>query len=227
MQTSRHGVEFIASFEGFVDHPYHHKGDVWTIGYGHTGPGVASMGTITHASGLELLARDVRIAENAVNALHFDLTQSQFDALVSFVFNCGAGTLDRHALFGRALRSPGMRDVPAAMARYTHDGLGRVLPGLVTRRAAEAALFRQNGAKGPTLWLTSKELRRCRELDKLRKLSSRTPAQERRIGMLVSRLTAQRKLIWQKAQAKPAGDGQGWDYRYRRQRYRSLLARTA
>jgi hypothetical protein len=43
----------------------------------------------------------------------------------------------------------------------------------------------------------------------------------------VSRLTAQRKLIWRKAQAKPAGDGRGWDYRYRRQRYHSLLLRTA
>jgi lysozyme len=227
MRTTKHGVEFIASFEGFADHPYRRKGDVWTIGYGHTGPGVASMGAITHARGLQLLAGDVRIAENAVNALHLELSQNQFDALVSFVFNCGAGTLDRHALFGRALRSPGMRDVPDAMARYVHDGLGRVLPGLVRRRAAEAAMFRQNSANVAAAWLTPKELRRCHELDKLRKLSSRTPEQERRIAVLVSRLTAQRKLIWQRAQPKPEGDGRGWDHRNRRQRYRSLLFRTA
>jgi len=227
MRTSKHGVEFIAAYEGFRDHPYRHRGDVWTIGYGHTGPGVSSMGTITHARGLELLSGDVRSAEHAVNALGITFTQCQFDALVSFVFNCGAGTLAPSRSLGHALRQPGMKGVPAAMALYTRDGLGRVLGGLVKRRAAEGKLFRQNGASGPAAWLTPKELRRCRELDKLRKLAARTPAQERRIGTLVSRLTAQRKLIWQKAQPRPHGDGRGWDPRYRRQRYRSLLTRTA
>jgi lysozyme len=227
MRTSRHGVEFIASYEGFRDRAYRHSGDVWTIGYGHTGPGVASMGTITHARGLELLAADVRSAEHAVNALGMTLSQGQFDALVSFVFNCGPGTLAPSSSLGHALREPGMKGVPAAMALYVHDGLRRVLPGLVKRRAAEGQLFRQNGANRSAPWLTTKELRRCRELDKLRRLKSRTPAQERRIGTLVSRLTTQRKLIWQKAQPKPKGDGRGWDHRFRRQRYRSLLARTA
>jgi lysozyme len=227
MRTSRHGVEFIASFEGFRDRPYIHKGDVWTIGYGHTGPGVASMGTITHAKGLELLAADVRSAEHAVIALGLTLSQGQFDALVSFVFNCGPGTLASSSSLGRALREPGMKGVPAAMALYVHDGLGRTLPGLVTRRAAEGKLFRQNGDNGSAPWLTTTELRRCRELDKLRRLETRTPAQEQRIATLVSRLTEQRKLIWRKAQARPRGDGRGWDHRYRRQRYRSLLARTA
>jgi hypothetical protein len=54
-----------------------------------------------------------------------------------------------------------------------------------------------------------------------------TAAQERRIGVLVRNLTAQRKLIWQKAQVRPRGDGRGWDYGDRRHRYHSLLARTA
>ena len=41
MRCSAHGVEFIAAYEGFVNHPYRDSGGVWTIGYGHTGPGVA------------------------------------------------------------------------------------------------------------------------------------------------------------------------------------------
>jgi lysozyme len=227
MRASTHGVEFIASYEGFVDHPYRDSGGVWTIGYGHTGPGVSTMGKITRARGLELLALDVRSAEHAVNALGLRLSQGQFDALVSFVFNCGAGTLEPSRSLGHALRQPGMGGVGAAMALYTHDANGRVQPGLVNRRAAEGTLFGQRGANGPASWLTPKELQRCRELDRLRKLATRTPAQQRRIGGLVGVLTAQRKLIWQTAQPKPRGDGHGWEYGYRRQRYHSLLARTA
>ena len=82
MRCSAHGVEFIAAYEGFVDHPYRDSGGVWTIGYGHTGGGTQSMGTISRARGLELLAQDVRSAERAVNALGLAFTQAQFDALV-------------------------------------------------------------------------------------------------------------------------------------------------
>jgi len=227
MITSKAGIELIAGYEAFVDHPYRDTGGVWTIGYGHTGPGVSAMGTITRASGLQLLAGDVRDAEHAVNALGLHLTQSQFDAIVSFVFNCGPGTLDPSRSLGGALRRPGMAGVPAAMALYTRDAHGQVLLGLVRRRAAEGALFEEAPSNLPASWLTPKELRRCRELDELRELARRTRAQERRIGILVRRLTAQRKLIWQKAQPKPRGDGRGWDYGSRRQRYHSLLVRTA
>jgi lysozyme len=229
-------VEFIAAYEGFVNHPYRDSGGVWTIGYGHTGPGVASMGTITRARGLELLADDVRSAESAVNALGLAFTQGQFDAVVSFVFNCGPGTLEPSRSLGQALRQRGMRGVPQAMALYTHAG-GQVLAGLVKRRAAEGAMFSHPGVmgsaagesapSGAALWLTDKELKRCRELDKLRRMAARTPAQERRIDRLVGVLTRQRKLIWKRAQPQPRGDGRGWEYRDRRQRYHSLLARTA
>jgi lysozyme len=209
---------------------------VWTIGYGHTGPGVPSMGTISRSRGLELLARDVGSAESAVNALGLAFTQGQFDALVSFVFNCGPGTLEPSRSLGQALRQRGMRGVPEAMALYTHAG-GQVLPGLVKRRAAEGAMFAHPGMSESAVgkstavtgatWLTAKELKRCRELDELRRIPSRTPAQERRIERLVGVLRIQRKLIWKRAQPQPRGDGQGWDHRDRRQRYHSLLARTA
>jgi lysozyme len=237
MRCSAHGVEFIAAYEGFVNHPYRDSGGVWTIGYGHTGSGVASMGTISRARGLELLALDVGSAEHAVNALGLAFTQSQFDALVSFVFNCGPGTLEPSRSLGQALRQRGMRGVPQAMALYTHAG-GQVLAGLVKRRAAEGAMFAHPGSStsapakgapvaGAATWLTEKELKRCREVDKLRRVEARTPAQERRLDRLMGLLTTQRKLIWKRAQPKPRGDGQGWEYRDRRQRYHSLLARTA
>jgi GH24 family phage-related lysozyme (muramidase) len=112
MRISPPGIQFIADFEGFVDH-----------------------------RGLELLARDIRDAEEAVNALGLELNQHQFDASVSFVYNCGAGTLHDESAFGRALRND-LKAVPAAMGLYVHDAAGRVLAGLVRRRAAEGALFR-------------------------------------------------------------------------------------
>jgi lysozyme len=229
MKTSDHGVEFIASFEGFVDHPYQDPGlGIWTIGYGHTGPGTRSMGKITHARGLELLARDLATAEAAVNGLGLKLSQPQFDALVSIAFNCGGGIVAASTSLGKALRAPGMAGVPAALRLYTHAGK-KELPGLVKRRNAEAEMWGKAAAaaSGPASWLTPVELRRCRELDDLRKAANRTAEQERRMGVLVRVLTEQRKRIWHAAQPSPKGDGNGWDFRERRQRYRSLLSRTA
>jgi lysozyme len=228
MKTSDHGVEFIASYEGFRDHPYRDPGaGIWTIGYGHTGPGTSSMGTITHGRGLELLAADLAIAESAVNGLDLKLSQPQFDALVSIAFNCGGGIVAASTTLGKALRSSGMTGVPAALRLYTHAG-NKELPGLVKRRNAEAEMWGNAVvAAGPASWLTPVELRRCRELDDLRKTANPTADQEHRIAVLVRVLTAQRKRIWHAAQAAPKGDGNGWDFRDRRQRYRSLLTRTA
>jgi lysozyme len=143
------------------------------------------------------------------------------------VFNCGPGALEPSRSLGRALRQPGMAGVPAAMALYTRDAHGQVLLGLVRRRTAEGALFEHGPSNLPAGWLTPKEMRRCRELDELRALVQRTRAQERRIVVLMQKLTEQRKLIWRKAQPQPRGDGRGWEYGNRRQRYHSLLVRTA
>jgi lysozyme len=225
MKTSKHGVEFIASFEGFVNHPYQDAVGVWTIGYGHTGSGTHSMSKITQAQGLALLAGDVGIAESAVNGLHLQLTQSQFDALVSIVFNCGGGILAASKSLGQALRRPGMSGVPAAIKLYTHAG-NQVLPGLVRRRNAEAAMWGTAAPQGPAGWLTPAELQRCRELDRLRKLDHPDPNQQSKIAELVNTLTTQRKRIWRSSQARPRGDGHGWDFRNRRQRYESLRSRT-
>jgi lysozyme len=225
MRTSKHGVEFIAAFEGFVDHPYQDAVGVWTIGFGHTGPGTRGMGRISQQRGLALLAADVGTAEAAVNGLKLEFSQSQFDALVSIAFNCGGGILAASKTLGQALRAPGMRGVPAAIRIYCHAG-GRELPGLVRRRNAEAAMWAAATPQGPASWLTATELERCRALDRLRKADHVTADQERQIAELVGDLTAQRKRIWRSAQTRPHGDGHGWDYRNRRQRYESLRSRT-
>jgi lysozyme len=133
------GLQIIKDSEGLRLVAYQDTGGVWTIGYGHTGPDVKVGQTITEARADELLRRDVVEAEDAVRKLCPITTQNQFDALVSFTFNLGAGQLKESTL--RRLHNEG--DYFAAklqFGRWVNDN-GVKLNGLVKRRAAEAALY--------------------------------------------------------------------------------------
>lgn len=111
----------------------------WTIGWGHYGLDVEEGQTITQAEADNLLVVDCQFFADAVDSpsnvpLTAQLNANQRDALISFAFNCGAGNL-RTLCKGRTL--PEIRD---AMALYNKSG-GKVLAGLVRRRAAEQKLF--------------------------------------------------------------------------------------
>lgn len=111
----------------------------WTIGWGHYGPDVQQGQTITQERADELLVQDCQSAADAVDnpancPLTAALNANQRDALISFAFNCGAGAL-RTLCRGRTLAQ-----ISEAMALYNKAG-GKVLAGLVRRRAAEQALF--------------------------------------------------------------------------------------
>lgn len=138
MKTSTTGVNLIKSFEGFRSAAYRDSGKgVVTIGYGHTG-GVR-MGThITEAKAEEYLRTDLQRAESAVNAYMntYRWSQNEFDALVSFTFNCGRGNLDLLTSKGKRSKT----EIADALPRYRKAG-GKVLTGLVKRREAEKALF--------------------------------------------------------------------------------------
>lgn len=139
-KTSRRGRKLIQRFEGFRDEAYKpHKDDVWTIGYGHTKTAKPGMVITKHKAAL-LLTGDLRDAERAVNTyVKVSLSQAQYDALVSFVFNVGAGAFKRSTLLGK-LNSGQYSAVDDQLARWVYSG-GRVFAGLVRRRAAEADLF--------------------------------------------------------------------------------------
>jgi lysozyme len=86
-----------------------------------------------------ILANDLARFERGVTQYCGELAQSKFDALVSFAFNLGLGTLQRSTLRQKVLR----RDYQAAAAefmKFTKAG-GKVLPGLVKRRTDESLLF--------------------------------------------------------------------------------------
>lgn len=140
MKLSEAGFELIKRFEGCKLTSYHDLVGVLTIGYGHTGRDVHEGQTITQAQADDLLWRDVRAAENCVNAeVKVDLTQSEFDALVSFTFNLGCGRLRSSTLL-RKLNDSDFDGAAAEFKRWDRAG-GQVVAGLTRRREAEAEMF--------------------------------------------------------------------------------------
>jgi len=143
MQTSRRGITMIKRHEGLRLRAYLCPAGVWTIGYGSTfdvSPGLE----ITEDEAEQRLRRDLRTAERAVTRLvTAPLTQSQFDALVSFTFNLGEGNLANSTL----LRKLNARDYIGAQAEFARwrnarvNGVLTPLPGLIRRRADEASHF--------------------------------------------------------------------------------------
>jgi lysozyme len=144
MQTSDIGLALIQRFEGFSPTPYLCPAGIRTIGYGHVIQPweKAALRVVDEDAASLLLRADVADAERAVHRfIAASLSQSQFDALVSFTFNLGAGALQRSTL--RRVINRGEHDaVPRELMRWVWAG-GRKLTGLARRRAAEAALYQE------------------------------------------------------------------------------------
>lgn len=142
------GIDLIKYFEGFSKTVYVCPANLPTIGYGHLltkqelADGTFQNG-ITKLEGERLLRKDVGFAERAVLRLvRVPLSDGQFDALVSFTFNLGSGSLQRSAL-RRKLNRGEYYAIPNELMRWVNAG-GRRLNGLVKRREAEANLFMQS-----------------------------------------------------------------------------------
>ena len=133
MKTSEKGISLIKSFEGCRLTAYMCPAGIWTIGYGHTA-GVTQGQTITQAQADRFLKSDLEKYEKYVNATGLVLNQNQFDALVSFTYNCGAGNLKK------LIANRTLPEIAEAMLLYNKGG-GKVLTGLVRRREAERKLF--------------------------------------------------------------------------------------
>lgn len=139
MKLSAAGLDLLKRSEGFRASAYQDSGGVWTIGYGTT-KDVQPGDTCTEEQASQWLRRDVLSAEWAVMKLiEVPMTQGQFDALVDFVYNLGEGALAKSTLL-RKLNAGDYAGAAAEFPKWCHAG-NQVLPGLVTRRAAERALF--------------------------------------------------------------------------------------
>ncbi|MGJ8480826.1 lysozyme [Sphingobium yanoikuyae] len=139
MKTSPAGRALITQYEGERLKSYLCPAGILTIGVGHTGPDVHRGQTITKEQSQKLLAADLRRFEAAVNRLGGTMSQHQFDALVSFAFNVGEGALAKSTLL-RKHRAGDHHGAAREFSRWNRGG-GKVLAGLVKRRAAEAALY--------------------------------------------------------------------------------------
>lgn len=138
------GKALVWASEGCKLKAYRDSAGIWTIGRGHTSaagaPAVKPGMTITQAEADEIFQRDILKYENDVKRdVTVVLNQNQFDALLSFDYNCGEGAQKRVVLLAHL--NAGRYDlVPSVLRLFTHSG-GQILPGLVKRRAAEAKLF--------------------------------------------------------------------------------------
>jgi lysozyme len=145
MRTSENGLKLIKHFEGFRSKPYRCAAGLFTIGYGHLiGDGRSLPDSWNRTFTLEecnaLLANDVRKFELGVERyINVKLTQNQFDALVSFAFNLGLGTLQRSSIRSKINRG-NISGALQTWAKYNKAG-GKVLNGLDLRRKAEIILF--------------------------------------------------------------------------------------
>ena len=134
------GLALTKEFEGCELTAYADQGGVWTIGYGHTGPGVHAGLKITYAEADLFLESDLAGAVAGVNRLvTAEINQRQFDALVDFTFNLGVACLAKSTL---------LREVNAGRLAYAGPQFlvwdhirGVVVPGLLRRREAEVKLF--------------------------------------------------------------------------------------
>jgi lysozyme len=145
MNISQKGIDLIKKFEGCRLQSYICPGNVWTIGYGHTGGDVFAGKTINQAEADRLLREDLKRFELYVTQyVTMPLNQGQFDALVSFTYNCGVGNL-KTLIANRSLPQ-----IAEALLLY-NKASGKVLEGLKKRRAEERTLFLSEGTGSATL----------------------------------------------------------------------------
>lgn len=146
MKTSKKGIELIKKYEGFRSEPYRDAVGVPTIGYGATyypnGNKVKMTDRpITEPQATELLKVMLKSYENSVKMLvTSELNQNQFDALVSFVYNLGAGNLSKSTLLKKINTNPNDESIKTEFKRWNRAG-GKILNGLTRRRNEEADLY--------------------------------------------------------------------------------------
>lgn len=142
MKTSNNGINLIKKFEGLRLKTYRCASGILTIGYGHTGSDVEPLMSISEAEAEKLLMADLKTAETTISRfVKQPLTQNQFDALVSFIFNVGANSFGNSTLLKRINANPYNPAIEHEFKRWVFSKQKKKLPGLITRREKEAELY--------------------------------------------------------------------------------------
>lgn len=143
MKTSANGLAFVAKEEGNILKAYQDVKGVWTIGVGHTSaagePKVYKGLTITKEQSLDILSRDIeKVEKQVLSVVKVPLTQNQFDALVSLVFNIGPGGFGNSTTL-KKLNAKDYKGAADAMLMWQNSGANKGV--LLGRRKRERELF--------------------------------------------------------------------------------------
>ena|ERR1700744_1602830 len=139
MQISDKGIDFIEKAEGVRTSAYQDSSGTWTIGVGHT-KDVKEGQSATAEQIDRWLREDLKAAETAISSyVKVPLTQNQFDALCSLVFNIGPGNFKSSTVL-RMLNLGGYAQAAEAFLMWDRAA-GRVVDGLSNRRLAEKLMF--------------------------------------------------------------------------------------
>lgn len=163
MITSENGIILIKHYESLHDgdlsriglQPKMCPAGYWTEGYGHAildqngqkikgiaGKALAYKNSAVknESQACNLLAKDLTWRETAINRLKLNLSQNQFDALVSFVYNIGISSFMKSTLLSDIKKKAAEEKIRKDFLQWIYSD-GKKLPGLVFRRQAEADLF--------------------------------------------------------------------------------------
>jgi lysozyme len=145
MNLSAEGINLIKRFEGVRDRPYRCSAKLWTVGVGHLIGNGKSLPdswnrTFTKEEINALLIRDLNRFERGIRMyIKVPLRQCEYDALCSFAFNLGLGTLQRSTLRQKINRGD-KESAAKEILRYCRAG-GKIIKGLQRRREAEYQMF--------------------------------------------------------------------------------------
>lgn len=164
LKISEEGLEVIAKWEGCVLKPYKDIAGLRTIGIGHLikpGENFPDGVSITKEQALNILRSDVEICENAIKKhIKVPLNQNQFDALVSFGFNCGIGVYSNSGV-ATAINAGQFDKVPEKLREWSKariKGVLQTVPGLLNRRNHEIEIFMRPVVEGDSFVTWNKEL---------------------------------------------------------------------
>ncbi len=143
MRLSDKAEALIKEFEGISLTAYPDPatgGQPWTIGYGHTGPEVYNGLRISTNDAQDFFIQDVEKIERFLDKQEFRMTENEYGALVSFIYNVGMTNFKISTLYKLLLKGESDGEVAMEFIKWSKVGNKRI-PGLIKRRARETVLF--------------------------------------------------------------------------------------
>ena len=146
MKIDKYGEKLIKKFESckLTAYKVDKNEKYYTIGYGHYGPDVKKDMKISKETANKLFRNDIRYFETSVNnSLNVEITQSMYNALVSFAYNVGVGAFRKSSLL-MYVNKKQFKKASNEFKKWNKCG-GKVLKGLVNRRKLEQVEFERQG----------------------------------------------------------------------------------